>query len=165
MKNWLKRADSIFYVLVFVVIGVGLLLPKTGPMALLDELFDVLIIWIAGAYIIYKLVRKGKMYDSKQKIIRNIIMVCCIIICLWFSKGVALDVINGAKEETLSDVTVSRYQGPSGIISLHYYLVGTDESGDTIRLEISADDYSNLSMKRQIQVVYYENTRRVIECR
>ena len=128
-------------------------------------MINVLIIWIAGAYIIYKLVRKGKMYDSKQKIIRNIIMVCCIIICLWFSKGIALDVINGAKEETLSDVTVSRYQGPSGIISLHYYLVGTDESGDTIRLEISADDYSNLSMKRQIQVVYYENTRRVIECR
>ena len=102
MKNWLKRADSIFYVLVFVVIGVGLLLPKTGPMALLDELFDVLIIWIAGAYIIYKLVRKGKMYDSKQKIIRNIIMVCCIIICLWFSKGIALDFINGANSLVIS---------------------------------------------------------------
>lgn len=164
-SSWLKQKDIIFYVSVFVVIGAGLLFPKTGELSLIDELFDILIIWIAAIYIIYKLLRKGKLYDAKQKMVRNIIIVSSIAMCVWFSKGIVLDCVNGTKEEIFYDVTVSRYQGPSGIISLHYYLLGTNESGDKVRLEISADDYSKLSMKRQVQVEYYENTRRVVECR
>lgn len=65
----------------------------------------------------------------------------------------------------LTDVSVSRYQGPSGIISLHYYLQGTDNEEKTKRLEISSQEYEQYKNIRNVCVEYYPRTKRVVQIR
>lgn len=76
--------------------------------------------------------------------------------------GSTLDLIAGPETTQLTDIQVSRSQAHTGIFSLHYYLEGTDEQGDHMRLEISGDDYTRLSESRSATAKYYRRTGRVL---
>lgn len=73
------------------------------------------------------------------------------------------DVVSGTKKVNLSNVEVSKYIGRYGALSMHYYVSGIDEEGNRIRLEISGEDYSQLSHKDEIVIEYYEHTDRVVD--
>lgn len=156
----MKKSSIVFGSCFAISLLGSFIMPKTGRYVLWDEFFDVAILCIIVAYMIYRLV-----VVIGRKIIRNIIIVGGIILCVLFVKNTAIDMFSGTEEIYLTDVSVSRYQGPSGIISLHYYLQGTDNEEKTKRLEISSQEYEQYKNIRNVYVEYYPRTKRVVQIR
>lgn len=162
MKRIICPYEIVCCILLLAVIAAGLVLPKTGPLVLLDEVCDSLTIWFGCIWIIIRILRSKGMFTVAVKIARIAAIIICIAVGLWFSSDTAVDFITGTQTETLSDIQISRTQAHTGIFSLHYYLTGTDSSGEHIRLEISGKDYSELSGRNTVRVEYYRNTGRIV---
>lgn len=155
------------------VIVLGLFMPRSGQYVLADEICDVIVLWIVCFYLIAAGVRNihrkrndNSAYKSRRG---NMIIIAAIIICIsfsaWISGDIVKDITGGTDSVYLAETYVSKTQGHTGIFSCHYYLHGKDETGNTLRLEISGDDYSRLSRTDRVQVEYYLNTKRVVRCR
>ncbi len=161
-KRWI---DVLFWVAIIAVIVIGFFLPKTGQYVLIDQFFTILCLCMIGGYVIFGVVKQGKAVDIKQKSIRIAVIVGCLIGMFWVSKNFVLDIVKGTVQIELHEVEVSKSQGRFGILSSHYYLKGTDEDGNTERFEISADDYTSLQRRENVEVVYYKYTDRVYRIR
>lgn len=157
------RLDIIFCVVLLALIVMGILLPKTGPLVLMNEACDLLIIWIICIFISIRLIRPDKARAAAAKAWRVTAIVACAVICIWFTKDVVLDMAEGPQRVVLENVEVSHSQAHTGILSSHYYLTGTDPQGKKMRLEISGGDYTDLSGQKTVSVKCYKHTRRVLE--
>lgn len=155
--------DIILCVIVLTTIVIGLILPKTGPLVLLDEFCDVLVLWFACAYALAWVFRSSRTGSVYVRTIRIIVVLACIGVCIWFSKNVVLDLTAGTQNIVLKNIEVSHTQAHTGIFSSHYYLTGTDLTGEKIRLEISGKDYTRLSGVESARAEYYKWTERVVE--
>ncbi len=155
--------DIIFYVIAFVVLIIGFILPESGKFALLDEGFKVILIWLICTYAIVSIKRMEKAVNATQKILRIVVIIATIVISIWFSANLVRDIITGSQQVELNDVEVDKLEGRYGIISSHYYLIGNDENGNRVKFKISSNDYYELSGVKSVTVEYYEYTGRVIK--
>lgn len=51
----------------------------------------------------------------------------------------------------------------TGIFSHHYYLTGSDNEDEILRLEISGEDYGRLQQGQTVRVEYYKHTGRIVK--
>ena len=115
-------------------------------------------------YLLVRIRHNGKL---KAKAAKIAVMTIFAAVILWFSAMPVCDMISGPKEAVLYQTRTERTQGHTGLFSRHYYLCGRTASGETIRVEISADDYSGFeddagSPGRSIYIEYYEHTKKLI---
>ena len=155
----LKKQEIIFFVLVLAVIAAGLLLPKTGELVLLDELCNSSVLWIVCVYVVVKVVRN----KASGKALGAGLVIVCFALALWFSKDLVLDLSAGSQTIELRDIQVSESQGHTGIFSHHYYLTGSDNEDEILRLEISGEDYGRLQQGQTVRVEYYKHTGRIVK--
>ena len=154
-----------FWALIFllIIIGAGVLLPKTGHLVLLDELCDAAVFLMVSVLVAVYMIQRRKSLGKGAKIIGGAVILICAAAGVWFGKDIVLDGINGPQRQALMQVQVSRSQAHTGIFSSHYWLDGINGAGEKIRLEISGSDYSRLSGSHQVTVMYYPRTGRVVE--
>ena len=142
------------------VIVAGLVLPKSGPLVLLVELWVIFIIWVVCIYVIARIIQNRKTAEAGIKTAGAILAVICAAVCLWFTRDIAADLVSGPKTAALTEVEVRQSQAHTGIFSHHYYLTGTDPPGKRIRVEISSGDYAGAAGTERANLVYYENHAR-----
>ena len=99
--------DTIFWIVAFVVLVVGLLLPKTGPYVLVDEIFDVLLWWLVGLYLVGKMLIMRKDGTKAQRIGRIVVGIAGIVLCIWTSRNVVVDMMTGPAEALLHNIQKS----------------------------------------------------------
>ena len=154
----IKKYEIILCILVLAVIAAGLLLPKTGNLVLLDELCNAAIIWIACIYVIVRALSSRTALSVSGKAARAAAVIICIAFVFWFSKDIVLDLAAGPRTAALTDIQVSETQ--------HYYLTGSDHNGETVRAEISREEYNKyngLPQSGTVTIEYYEHTRRIVK--
>lgn len=159
----IKNHEIVLCILVLAVIAAGLLLPETGNLALLDELCDVVVIWIVCIYVIVRVLRNRTALPFSGRAAGAAAVIVCIAVALWFSKDIGLDLAAGPQTATLTDIQLSKAQAHTGIFSHHYYLTGSDNNGVTLRAEITGEEYSRLPQGGTVTIEYYEHTRRIVK--
>ena len=167
----IKKYEIVLCILVLAVIAAGLLLPKTGKLVLLDELCNAAVIWIACIYVIVRALRSRTALSVSGKTVRAAAVIICIAFVFWFSKDIVLDLAAGPRTAALTDIAltdiqVSETQAHTGIFSHHYYLTGSDHNGETVRTEISREEYNKYNGLPQggtVTIKYYEHTRRIVK--
>ena len=166
-RRKITKYEIILCILVLALIVVGLLLPKTGKLVMLDEFCNISIFWIVCFYVIVRVIHNWKIGGKSTKTAGVVIASICAMVCLWFTKDFAADLVSGTKTVTLTNIEVSETQAHTGIFSHHYYLMGTDSQKLRIRVEISVDDYTMMSLRENetAVLVYYEHTNRAVSIR
>lgn len=154
--------DIIICVFLFAAIIAGLILPKTGRFALAGEICDVIAIWAVVILVIVRTAAWRGEASATGKVVRIVVIVLLLAVGIWFTKEVALDIVNGPEITVLSDLQMSRTQAHTGIFSNHCYLTGTDRSGERMRFEISENDYTEISGCDTVRIEYYRYTRRIV---
>lgn len=150
----MRRKDIILCSLILLLILLRFFLPKAGTFALSVEYCDVLVIWLFCGFVI----RKTR--DALPNAAWVLTILLCIGFGLFFSKDLCLDLIQGPKTVTLTEVSVTSTQAHTGIFSRHVYLSGINPSGKRIRLELSKLEEAGPA----VTVTYYPNTGRIISC-
>ena len=161
MKNR-KKSETIILIIGAIILVVGLLIPASGKLALLDELFGVLVIVCFIAYALLAVFNSENIKGKMTKPIKILILAACVIIVGLFSKDLAFDLISGPEQTVLQDLTTSQYQGYTGIFSSHYYIEGYDSDNNRIKIEVSKDDFMKMSSSKSATVKYFKNTGRAL---
>lgn len=161
VKRKIQTYEIILCIFVLAVVAAGLLIPKTGPLVMIDEICDIVALWTVCIYVIVRIIQSRGRFQASVKAARVLVIAACVAIGVLFTRSTALDLVSGPVTAQLTDIQVSRSQAHTGIFSLHYYLTGTDSRGERVRLEISGDDYPRLSGS-SITVEYYRHTRRIV---
>ena len=163
MKRKIQTYEIILCIFVLAVVAAGLLMPKTGPLVMIDEICDIVAIWTVCIYVIVRIIQSRGRFQASVKAVRILVIAACVVIGVLFTGSTALDLVSGPETARLTDIQVSRSQAHTGIFSLHYYLTGTDSRGERVRLEISGDDYTRLSGSSSVTVEYYRHTGRIVK--
>lgn len=129
---------------------------------MIDEFFDTAVVWFVVVILIKKIIKIPQLSQRPQKVWKIFTIFIGVVVIGWFALRYASDITCGTQSKSIKNVEVSKYQGRFGYISLHYYITGLDENGDKLRFEISADDYSRLSNRSCVTIVYYKHTKRVV---
>lgn len=160
MMKLLKDKEMFCGLLVIITILLGSMMPKSGQHVLWDELFNLFIAWSICLYVVLILIK----YDNNKKI-NKIFRVIVIMGCLGFSgfktKDIVLDLMNGTIRSNLSQCTVYKQSGISGIISNYCYIEGIDENNLNVRIVISSNDYTELQYTKDVEIDYYKYTKRI----
>ena len=162
VKRKIQTYEIILCIFVLAVVAAGLLMPKTGPLVMIDEICDIVAIWTVCIYVIVRIIQSRGRFQASVKAARILVIAACVVIGVLFTRSTALDLVSGPVTAQLTDIQVSRSQAHTGIFSLHYYLTGTDSRGELVRLEISGDDYTRLSGSSSVTVEYYRHTGRIV---
>ena len=163
VKRKIQTYEIILCIFVLAVVAAGLLMPKTGPLVMIDEICDIVAIWTVCIYVIVRIIQSRGRFQASVKAARILVIAACVVIGVLFTRSTALDLVSGPVTAQLTDIQVSRSQAHTGIFSLHYYLTGTDSRGERVRLEISGDDYTRLSGSSSVTVEYYRHTGRIVK--
>ena len=163
VKRKIQTYEIILCIFVLAVVAAGLLMPKTGPLVMIDEICDIVAIWTVCIYVIVRIIQSRGRFPASAKAARILVIAACVVIGVLFTGSTALDLVSGPETARLTDIQVSRSQAHTGIFSLHYYLTGTDSRGERVRLEISGDDYTRLSGSSSVTVEYYRHTGRIVK--
>ncbi|HIR93642.1 MAG TPA: hypothetical protein IAB98_09520, partial [Candidatus Egerieimonas intestinavium] len=113
MKKLLSKvhsSDMIICVAFLALVVTGIILPKTGPLVLMDEACDLLLIWGVCIFVSVRLIRLNKDDLTSAKTWRGIVIAACAAACIWFTKDIVLDVAEGPRRMTLENTEVSRMQ-------------------------------------------------------
>ncbi len=161
VKRKIQTYEIILCIFVLAVVAAGLLMPKTGPLVMIDEICDIVAIWTVCIYVIVRIIQSRGRFQASVKAARILVIAACVVIGVLFTRSTALDLVSGPVTAQLTDIQVSRSQAHTGIFSLHYYLTGTDSRGERVRLEISGYDYTRL-LGSSVTVEYYRHTRRIV---
>lgn len=153
----IKKYEILLCLLILGAIAAGLILPGTGPSALPDEFCNRAVLWIGCIYVMMWLLRKKKY----KKSVRMVIMALCVAACVWIARDPVRDLAKGPRNVKLSDIQTIHSQSASGILSSHYYLTGTMEDGERLRVEISSDDCIRMKNAKEVRIEYYPYTGRV----
>ena len=162
MKRKIQTYEIILCIFVLAVIVAGLLMPKTGPLVMIDEICDIVAVWTVCIYVIVRIIQSRGRFPTSVIAARILVIAACVVIVVLFTRSTALDLVSGPATVQLTDIQVSRSQAHTGIFSRHYYLTGTDSQGERVRLEISGDDYTRLSGSSSVTVEYYRHTGRIV---
>ena len=162
VKRKIQTYEIILCIFVLAVVAAGLLMPKTGPLVMIDEICDIVALWTVCIYVIVRIIQSRGRFQASVKAARILVIAACVVIGVLFTRSTALDLVSGPVTAQLTDIQVSRSQAHTGIFSLHYYLTGTDSRGERVRLEISGDDYTRLSGSSSVTVEYYRHTGRIV---
>ncbi len=163
VKRKIQTYEIILCIFVLAVVAAGLLMPKTGPLVMIDEICDIVAVWTVCIYVIVRIIQSRGRFQASVKAARILVIAACVAIGVLFTGSTALDLVSGPEMAQLTDIQVSRSQAHTGIFSLHYYLTGTDSRGERVRLEISGDDYTRLSGSSSVTVEYYRHTGRIVK--
>ena len=163
VKRKIQTYEIILCIFVLAVVAAGLLMPKTGSLVMIDEICDIVAVWIVCIYVIVRIIQSRGRFQASVKAVRILVIAACVVIGVLFTGSTALDLVSGPETARLTDIQVSRSQAHTGIFSLHYYLTGTDSRGERVRLEISGDDYTRLSGSSSVTVEYYRHTGRIVK--
>lgn len=161
-KRKIQTYEIILCIFLLILIIVGLIMPKTGRFVLIDEICNTAVIWIVCIFVIARTAGRRADNCAWGKVVRGIVITLLLAVGIWFTKDVALDFAKGPEVTVLSNLQVSQTRAHTGIFSLHYYLTGTDSSGERVRLEVAGDDCSEISGRDTIRVEYYANTGRIV---
>ena len=159
MMKKINKVEILLVILVLIVITAGLLLSKTGELVLLDELCNSSVLWIVCVYVVVKVVRN----KASRKALGAGVVIVCFALALWFSKDLVLDLSSGSQTVELKDIQVSESLAHTGIFSHHYYLTGSDNEDEILRLEISGEDYGRLQQGQTVRVEYYKHKGRIVK--
>ena len=163
VKRKIQTYEIILCIFVLAVVAAGLLMTKTGPLVMIDEICDIVAVWTVCIYVIVRIIQSRGRFQASVKAARILVIAACVAIGVLFTGSTALDLVSGPEMAQLTDIQVSRSQAHTGIFSLHYYLTGTDSRGERVRLEISGDDYTRLSGSSSVTVEYYRHTGRIVK--
>lgn len=142
-----KKINGIFLCVMVVLLIATLLLPNTGATVLLDEFCAVAMLWTAiiwGAVLLvwFKKQATAKTASGKKDILIILIAVVLVLFAAFLiSKDLVLDLVHGEQTIVLNRCSVEQASTSKGIISVDYYLIGCDESGETHRFAITSKDY------------------------
>ena len=103
------------------------------------------------------------MLSASRKALGAVVVIVCFDLALWFSKDLVLDLSSGSQTVELKDIQVSESLAHTGIFSHHYYLTGSDNEDEILRLEISGEDYGRLQQDQTVRVEYYKHTGRIVK--
>ena len=78
---------------------------------------------------------------------------------------VVKDLHAGAITATMNGCTVISKSGMYGILSYHYYLEGTDRSGNAMRFPITFKGKEAMDGRTSVVVEYYDNIGRIVNIR
>ena len=132
--------------MVFLLVA-AVLLPNTGTLVLLDEFCAVAMLWTAviwGAVLLvwFKKHSAATTTSGKKDILIILIAVVLVLLAVFLSSAdFVLDLIHGEQIIVLNRCSVEQAGTSKGIISVDYYLTGRDESGETHRFTIAAENY------------------------
>ena len=157
--------DGVCVVIILAGIIGGLLLPVTGKLVLVDELCGGIAVLGTGLWLCKIAVNAWRAGNKKNGMLFSALTALLIAVSIVMAKDAVLDLMQGSTTVTLSDCSVEKRGASRGIISLDYYLTGTDEQGNTYTFEISGEDYMRLENKPSVTVEGYVNTGRVITYR
>lgn len=162
MKNInLKKFDIIYITIGVAFVIIGLFLPKSGKLALVDVACDSVLLW---GIVIYLFLKIKKLSGGLRK--NYSLYIVCLGVCIFsgfITKDLVMDLIEGPQRIELYKSEITKLQGVKGMASLHYYLEGEDVEGNSYKLEISADDYANIDASGPVIVNYYKNTERLYD--
>ncbi len=162
-KKLFTKDVVICLAIIVIILGGKFLLPKSGELVLLDELFDVLFIVVIFGYVIYKSILTIKRKTNSRNIFAIFIIIICLSISIFFSINLILDIINGSSEIQLYNCKVIK-RASGRILDFQYYIDGEDSNGNRYRMEISSDDANKIANNTSdhFYIKYYKNTERVI---
>lgn len=156
----------VFYIacvgVMIVCILLTLIIPEIGEMTLLNEVF------ISCAMVVFDIMLiRACILVAKSKNVLNTLLILATIVVIGCIAGANMvntvkDVAAGPGYVTLHDCTLERRGTLRGIFSLRYYLIGSDSKGNEHRLTISGDEYDLFQGEKEVTVLYYENTNRII---
>lgn len=165
MKKKLSKIDWVYIVVIIVCVLGELLLPATGKLVLLDELCGGVIVAILGLWFLKGTAITWSSCGWKNRILFSMLTVLMLGVSMILAKDAALDLIQGSTTVELTDCSVEKRSGSLGVIGLDYYLWGTDADGKEYRFTISGSDYERLKREKEVTVLGYVNTERVIAYR
>jgi hypothetical protein len=161
-----KISGSILiYGFAFFLIIMQFILPKQGKYVLWNEGCRNLIICLAVLYIAWKISTSESVKNHNLKKSIKVLVVCVSIsMCVLATQNIVKDLVGGKITITLNNIGLVNYQGLKGKLTQHYYVTGVDAEGISRRLEISSNEYAQLSLECQtkITVDIYPYTERVI---
>lgn len=144
------------------LIGV-ILVPETGSLTLLNEVFSILLMGIVTAMLIKALpavFKAKKAFDIL--LVLSVVVVIGAVTC-YKTFNTIRDFAAGPEQITVLNCDVDRQGGTKGIFSLNYYLQGEDSTGEKYRFKISASDYETLKGVDEVSVFCYKNTGRLVD--
>lgn len=160
-----KRRDvfeTILWSTVLLLIIVQIALPETGVWGMVKEGSGGVLFFGIGGRCIWGIVQKWKK-DNVAVILGILMLAGTFGMGGWISGNLVLDLISGPKVVHLTSVEMRESFGLSGIISHHHYLCGRDHRGKEYELEVSSDEYYELEGKRQVSVLCYPRTERILK--
>ncbi len=138
------------------------LLPNAGTYALLDGILNAMILLGIAIFITVKLVKINKEKKDGRTVVRMICIIAIWTIDLVSSKNLALDIIQGTERIRLENISMNQVNGRYGIISQEYYIIGEDEYGNQIELEVNREDFEKNELTSAV-VIYYKNMEKLVE--
>lgn len=162
MNRKLEIYEIVCCVFLVIAIIAGLIMPKTGPFVLADEICDMAVIWIVCIVIIARTVCYSNESSFMGKAVRGVVIFPLLAFGIWLTRDVVLDVVSGPETAEFSDLQVSQTQANTGIFSQHYYLEATDDEGERFRFEISGKVDSEIQGRDTIRIEYYRHTERIV---
>ncbi|WP_278883908.1 hypothetical protein [[Ruminococcus] torques] len=154
--------ESILCIMMVIFIITQIMLPETGVLGMVNEgSLSILFLGYGGSFLWSGMKRRK---EDKTAVILGVLMsILLFAVGGWMSSKIAADLISGPKTIHLTSVTTEESFGLSGIISHHYYLCGRDENWEEYQFDISADEYYELEGEKQIKVLCYPRTERILK--
>ncbi len=142
----------------------GAIIQPSGSTALISDFSGVLFLIFLWLYL---LIRIRHSRNANAKALKIAVMAVFAAVIIWFAAMPTLDLISGPVSDVIYNPQTERTQGHTGLFSRHYYLRGTAASGETIRVEIAADEYADFentdgTPHQAIAIEYYEHTGKLI---
>lgn len=157
----------LFYVIWSVVVVIALLctvlIPETGKITLLNEVFSIFVIGF-----IIAMLMKSLIILLKTKNMLNILIVAVVVLVIGGIAGIKSvktikDFVYGPEWITISNCELERRSTSRGIFSINYYLKGEDSNGNLYRFSLSGNEYEVLNGVNDLSVLCYKNTGRIVE--
>ena len=159
--EWLESKKLVLYGVAFISMVIKFLLPQSGNLVLLDECMGIVVVFTV---ILLILVKAHELRDLKVMwivVARWLVVVACIVVSIWKVATFGMDIVNGTTVMELQECTISKFQGTSGVISLHYKLSGIDTEGNRRTYEIGSKEYTQYNGVNHITIEYYPYTGRI----
>lgn len=159
--EWLESNKLVLYGVAFISMVIKFLLPQSGNLVLLDEGIGIMVILTVVLLVIIKAHEFRDIKDLWIVVGRWLVVAICIVVSIWKVAAFGLDMVNGTTVTELQECTVSKFQGTSGVTSLHYKLSGIDSEGNRQTYEIGSGEYMRYDGVSSITVEYYPCTERI----
>ena len=93
VKRKIQTYEIILCIFVLAVVAAGLLMPKTGPLVMIDEICDIVAIWTVCIYVIVRIIQSRGRFQASVKAARILVIAACVVIGVLFTRSTALDLV------------------------------------------------------------------------